>query len=123
MMGAHWDGTGTRFAVWSSAERVELCLFDAAGNERRAELIAADHGLFHGHVAGVGPGQRYGFRAYGRYAPEHGLRFNPHKLLLDPYARAIDRPARFHPLLLGYDASAPAPGNTSTPDLRDSAPE
>jgi isoamylase len=110
--------------VWSSADRVELCLFDAddadGRTERRAELVAAEHGVFHGYVAGVGPGAAYGLRAYGRYAPELGDRFNPHKLLLDPYARAIDRPARFHPLLLGYDPAAPL---GTTPDLRDSAPE
>ena len=121
--GAHWDGSGTRFAVWSSAERLELCLFDAGDrdgrSERRAELVAGEHGLFHGRVEGVGPGQAYGLRAYGRYAPERGERFNPHKLLLDPYARAIDRPVRFDPLLLGYDAREPL---GAVPDARDSAP-
>jgi isoamylase len=110
--------------VWSSAERVELCLFDGADPDRRAErrveLTASERGVFHGHVPQVGPGAAYGLRAHGPYAPELGLRFNPRKLLLDPYARAIDRPVRFHPSLLGYDPHKPF---GTEPDPRDSAPE
>ena len=104
--------------MWSSAEHVELCLFDAEGTEHRHALVAGEHGVFHGYFAGAAPGQLYGLRAYGPYAPERGARYNPHKLLLDPYARAIDRVVRFHPSYLGYDVSDPW---GSRPDLTDSA--
>jgi len=82
---------GTNFAVYAAgASRVELCLFDAAGAESaRLELPGQQDGIWHGFVPGLGAGQRYGFRAHGRYEPEAGLRFNPHKLLLDPYAREL----------------------------------
>jgi isoamylase len=89
-LGATWDGEGANFSVFSSvAERVELCLFDAAGNERRADLPERTALCWHGYVPGVGPGQRYGFRVHGLWEPARGRRCNPAKLLLDPYARAI----------------------------------
>jgi isoamylase len=84
---------GVRFAVFSQrAEGIELCLFNAAGDTelRRYRLHGPDDGVFHGLLPGVGPGLLYGYRAYGEYRPEHGRRFNPNKLLLDPYARAIE---------------------------------
>ncbi|HET8582767.1 MAG TPA: glycogen debranching protein GlgX [Jatrophihabitans sp.] len=90
-LGAQWDGEGTNFALWStSATAVTLCLFDAAGAETRIALDDQTYHVWHGYVPGVGPGQRYGFRVDGRYDPGEGLFHNPAKLLLDPYARAIE---------------------------------
>jgi isoamylase len=91
-LGATWDGRGTNFALYAQpATRVELCLFDDTSGKETARIALADQtrNVFHGYVQGVGPGQLYGFRVHGRYAPREGLRFNPNKLLMDPYARAI----------------------------------
>ena len=93
-LGAHADATGTTFAVYSGGEAVELCLYDEDGTERRLRLPHRTHGVWHGRVAGVGPGTRYGYRVHGPWDPRHGHRYNPAKLLLDPYARAIDGPLR-----------------------------
>jgi isoamylase len=118
--GATWDGHGTNFAVWSEqASSVELCL-DARA-ERPAQSLALGQctdGVWHGYVEGVGPGQRYGYRVDGPYAPERGQRFNPHKLLIDPYARAISGPARWHELLAGFPIGRP---DAAERDERDSA--
>ena len=82
---------GTNFALFSEvAERVELCLFDDDGGEQRVDLPERDGLVWHGYLPRVGPGQRYGYRVHGPYDPERGLRCNPAKLLLDPYAKAID---------------------------------
>ena len=90
-LGATYDGSGTNFALFSEvAERVELCLFDEAGTESRVALRERDAFVWHGYVPNVGPGQRYGFRVHGPYDPAAGHRCNPSKLLLDPYAKAID---------------------------------
>ncbi|MGA9858715.1 MAG: alpha-amylase family glycosyl hydrolase, partial [Solirubrobacteraceae bacterium] len=90
-LGATWDGEGTNFSLFSEhAEGVELCLFDDAGEETRIELTAHRAHNWHGYLRGVGPGQRYGFRVHGPYAPNEGHRFNPNKLLIDPYAKAIE---------------------------------
>jgi isoamylase len=90
-LGATWDGRGTNFSLFSeSAERVELCLFDEQDVEVLVELPERTAFNWHGYVPGVGPGQRYGFRVHGPYAPEAGHRFNPSKLLVDPYAKAIE---------------------------------
>ncbi len=90
-LGAQWDGDGTNFSLFSEhAERVDLCLFDAAGSETCLEMPGRRALNHHCYVPGVGPGQRYGFRVHGPYAPSEGHRFNPAKLLLDPYAKAID---------------------------------
>lgn len=91
-LGATTDATGTNFAVYSSvAERIELCLFDPEGRQTGSfDLPGCDNGIWHGYVSGCRPGQRYGYRTHGPYAPEQGLRCNPRKLLLDPYARALD---------------------------------
>jgi isoamylase len=106
--GSTWDGPGTNFSLWSaSAERVELCLFDDDGAEQRVELRQRTALQWHGYVQGVGPGQRYGYRVHGPYEPAAGLRFNPSKLLLDPYAKAIDGVVDWHgPTLLPYAAGA-----------------
>jgi isoamylase len=90
-LGATWDGSGTNFSLFSeNAERVELCLFDDDGTERRIDV--SEHTVFNWHcyLPGVGPGTRYAYRVYGPYNPEHGMRFNPTKLLIDPYANAIE---------------------------------
>jgi glycogen operon protein len=90
-LGAAWDGGGTNFSVFSEdAEAVELCLFDEEGEEHRIHLSQRRALNWHCYVPGVGPGQRYGYRVHGPYAPQEGQRFNPHKLLLDPYAKAIE---------------------------------
>jgi glycogen operon protein len=90
-LGARWDGGGTNFSFFSEhAERVELCLFDDADHETRIELVERHALNWHCYLPEIGPGQRYGYRVHGPYAPLEGLRFNPAKLLLDPYAKAID---------------------------------
>ncbi len=90
-LGATWDGAGTNFALFSEhAERVELCLRSADGSEERIALTERTAYVWHGYVQGVGPGQRYGYRVHGPWAPHEGHLFNPAKLLLDPYAKAID---------------------------------
>jgi glycogen operon protein len=96
-LGATWDGEGTNFALFSeNAERVELCLFDAADDrETRIELRDETAHVWHGYVPGIGPGQRYGYRVHGPYDPARGHRFNAHKLLIDPYAKAIEGPVQW----------------------------
>jgi isoamylase len=90
-LGATWDGGGTNFSLFSEdAERVELCLFDDEDNETRVELVERRALNWHCYLPEIGPGQRYGYRVYGRYDPLNGLRFNSAKLLVDPYAKAID---------------------------------
>ncbi|HKA96375.1 MAG TPA: glycogen debranching protein GlgX [Streptosporangiaceae bacterium] len=110
------DG-GTNFAVASGiADAMTLCLFDGAGNETQIPLREYDAGVWHGFVPGVGPGQAYGYRAAGPYDPARGLRCNPAKLLLDPYARAVSGEVTFGPEVLDYAA-----GNPGTPSALDSA--
>jgi glycogen operon protein len=91
-LGAHWDGHGVNFAlVAPNAHAVHLCLFDAAGTEElaRLPLPACQDGVWHGYLAGAAPGQVYGYRVDGPWAPERGQRFNSNKVLLDPYARRV----------------------------------
>jgi isoamylase len=117
-LGAHFDGEATNFAVWSpDATGVAVCLFDEQGEETRLELTEHALGVWHGRLPGVGRGQRYGFRADGPWDPGHSRRFNPAKLLLDPYARAITGELVFDPALFGYRFGSP-----ETQDGRDSAP-
>jgi glycogen operon protein len=90
--GATWDGRGVNFALFSqNAERVELCLFDAKGRRelRRIALPEYTDEIWHGYLPDIRPGQLYGYRVYGPYDPARGHRFNPNKLLLDPYAKAL----------------------------------
>ena len=88
-LGATFDGTGTNFALYSEvAERVELCLFEEDGTETRVDLVDVDAYVWHGYLPQIQPGQRYGFRVHGPYDPANGLRCNPSKVLLDPYAKA-----------------------------------
>jgi len=117
-LGATYDGTGTNFALFSAvAESVELCLFDADGTETRVELPEMDALVWHGYLPGVGPGQRYGFRVHGPYDPSRGLRCNPAKLLLDPYAKAVEGAIDWHESLFGYRFDA-----GDAPNDLDSAP-
>ncbi|MEV7396976.1 glycogen debranching protein GlgX [Aeromicrobium sp. NPDC092404] len=102
-LGAHPEAGGVRFAVASSvADRVELCLIDEDLNERRIELTERTFGVWHGLVPGVTPGQKYGFRIHGPYEPKTGLRCNPNKLLVDPYARRISGTMTDMSAALGY---------------------
>ncbi len=102
-LGATYDGTGTNFAIFSEvAEKVELCLFDEAGNEERIRLPEMDAYVWHAFLPGIQPGQRYGFRVYGPYDPAQGHRCNPNKLLLDPYAKAIDGQIDWDEACFGY---------------------
>jgi glycogen operon protein len=115
-LGAHPEAGGVRFAVASSvAEAVELCLVGDDGGERRIELTEHTFGIWHGIVPGVTPGQRYGYRVHGPYEPARGLRCNPAKLLVDPYARRITGTVGDLRATLGYDGD-PMTGGPSTVD-------
>ncbi len=116
-LGATVEATGTNFAVASTvADSVLLCLFDAAGHEEQLQLQEVDGGIWHGFVPDVKAGQRYGYRVAGPYEPARGLRCNANKLLLDPYARAIDGDVRWSDDILGY-----LPGQPDSYSATDSA--
>ena len=119
--GANWDGRGVNFSLFSeTSESVELCLFDENGaNERRIRIRERTNGAWHIYVEGLKPGQLYGYRVYGPYVPESGMRFNPNKLLLDPYAKAIGRDLQWADELFGYHVGDPS-GDLSFDD-RDSS--
>ena len=105
-LGATWDGAGVNFAIYSEhATRVELCLFDSPGAERESARIVLPEQtdlVWHGYLSGILPGQLYGYRVHGPYEPERGHRFNPNKVVLDPYAKAIGRTIRWCDALYGY---------------------
>jgi len=110
-LGVTLTATGVNVAVFSStAEAIDFCLFDENGAETRISLPARTGEVFHGHVDGVAEGARHGLRAHGPYAPERGLRFDPNKLLVDPYAQALDRPFALSPELF---AEPPASVDTA----------
>jgi isoamylase len=120
--GATWDGRGTNFAVFSAhATKVEVCFFDESGANEidRQELPEYTNQIWHGYIPKVRPGTRYGLRVYGPYEPENGHRFNPNKLLLDPYACAHIGELKWDPSLFGYQMES---GDDTTFDERDSAP-
>ncbi len=123
-LGATWDGRGTNFSVFSeAAERVELCLFGASGQEERVRLVEVDGYTWHGHLPGVGPGQRYGYRIHGTYDPAQGRRCNPAKLLLDPYAKAVEGEIRWGRSVYGYEfGSAEGDGVPNLTDSRTAMP-
>jgi glycogen operon protein len=99
-LGAHLTPSGARFSVWSSsAERIWVCLFEDYEESARIELFQGENGVFSATVPGIGPGQRYGIRADGRHDPANGFWFDPSKLLMDPYATAIDYPYRYNALM------------------------
>src|ERR687894_1071823 len=115
-LGATWDGGGVNFAIFSAnADKVELCLFDPKGKREtdRIALPEYTHEVWHAYLPDVRPGQLYGYRAHGPYAPEEGHRFNPAKLLLDPYAKAISGTIRWSDALSGY----PVRSGDPDPDL------
>jgi glycogen operon protein len=117
-LGAVYDGGGTNFALFSEvAERVELCLFDDAGNETRVELPEREALVWHGYLPRIGPGQRYGYRVHGPYDPAAGLRCNPNKLLLDPYAKAFEGQIEWNEAMFSYRFGDPESFND-----QDSAP-
>ena len=121
-LGATWDGRGVNFALFSeNAEAVELCLFDARGRRETNRLVLPEYTnqVWHGYVEGLRPGQLYGYRVHGPYDPAAGHRFNRNKLLLDPYARAIDGPLILDDVMFGYERGSPR-GDLSF-DSRDSA--
>jgi glycogen operon protein len=104
-LGATWDGRGVNFALFSEhAERVELCLFDSAGRKELERIVLPEYTnlVWHGYITGLHPGQLYGYRVYGPYEPRHGHRFNPNKLLLDPYATAIEGQLTISDVHFGY---------------------
>lgn len=108
-LGAAWNGKGTNFALFSEhATGVELCLFDRDDRETRIAFTEVSNFVWHGYLPGVGPGQRYGFRVYGPYDPENGFRFNPNKLLIDPYGKAIDGDVLPGAAISGYEWQDPA---------------
>jgi isoamylase len=107
-LGARWNGEGTNFALFSeNATGVELCLFDERGEQTILPLTEVTAFVWHGYVPGVGPGQRYGFRVHGPFAPGQGHRFNPSKLLMDPYARAIEGDVEWSPENFSYPFDDP----------------
>ena len=107
-LGATYDGAGTNFALFSEvAEGVELCLFDDDGNETRIPMTERDALVWHVYLPRVGPGQRYGYRVHGPYEPEHGQRCDPSKLLLDPYAKALEGEIDWAPACYSYDFADP----------------
>lgn len=123
-LGATCDGEGTNFALFSAhAERVELCLFDESGKTETARITLPEYTdeVFHGYLPGIGPGQRYGYRVHGRFAPEEGHRFNPNKLLLDPYAREFSGALDWNDAHYGYEIGAGKDRDLSFSEL-DSAP-
>ena len=120
-LGATVTEDGVNFAVFSqNATDMVLCLFDEGGAETKIALPERDGDVWHGHVAGLAAGQRYGFRAEGPYRPEDGHRFNANKLLLDPYARAITGHAIWDDAVFGFEIGHPSEDLSF--DTRDSAP-
>jgi glycogen operon protein len=119
-LGASWDGEGTNFAVFSAhATKVEVCLFEGDVETQRIALPEYTDQIWHGYLPGIRPGDRYGFRVSGPYEPDAGHRFNPNKLLLDPYACAHMGELVWHPAVFGYQMES---GEDTTFDERDSAP-
>ena len=117
-LGATWDGEGTNFSLFSmAAEGVDLCLFDERGHEWRVPLEESTYHVWHGYVPQVGPRQRYGYRVRGPFDPAQGHRFNEHKLIVDPYARAIEGDFRLDPAVFGS-----ARGRDDHMTVKDSAP-
>jgi isoamylase len=111
-LGATWDGAGVNFALFSEhAQKVELCLFDSANateESHRIPLPEQTDFVWHGYLPDVKPGQLYGFRVYGPYQPTRGQRFNPHKIVFDPYAKAVGRDLTWSDALFGYRIGDPA---------------
>src|SRR6185369_17228761 len=124
-LGATVSAAGTTFALFSvHATAVDLCLFAAAADAAASRCVALTRdaaNVWHATLDGVGPGQLYGYRVQGPWAPERGHRFNPAKLLLDPYARALSGPVTWHPSLASYPDAIPGAPVDAPADPRDSA--
>ncbi|NMO21047.1 glycogen debranching protein GlgX [Pyxidicoccus fallax] len=124
-LGATYDGNGVNFAVFSEhAKKVEVCLFDpndTSKETRRFPLLETTHHVFHGYLPGLQPGTLYGLRVHGPHEPKKGLRFNPHKLLVDPYARAIHGKVDYKGPIYGYPAPATGKDEDLILDTRDDA--
>jgi isoamylase len=119
-LGATFDGAGTNFSLFSEvADRVELCLFDEGGHETRVDLPEVTAFVHHGYVPGIQPGQRYGFRVDGPWAPEEGILANPAKLLIDPYAKAVEGGVEWADAVFPFDRGSAEPDQ---PSHSDSAP-
>ncbi|HEX7197338.1 MAG TPA: glycogen debranching protein GlgX [Candidatus Limnocylindria bacterium] len=120
-LGATWDGSGVNFAIFSeNAEQVDLCLFEADGSgEQRIRLVEQTDLVWHCYLPDARPGQRYGYRMHGAYDPPAGHRFNPAKLLIDPYAKRVDGAVTWDDSLFGYRIGS---DDADEPDDRDSAP-
>jgi isoamylase len=117
-LGATYDGAGTNFALFTEvADHVELCLFDEDGNEERVPLTEVEGFVWHCYLPGIGPGLRYGYRVHGPYDPSRGQRCNPHKLLIDPYAKAVEGAVSWDQAVYGYRFGEP-----HSRDDSDSAP-
>ena len=109
-LGSSYDGHGVNFALFSAnAQKVELCLFDDAGavETKRFEIVENDNNIWHIYVPDLKPGQVYGYRVYGPYKPLEGFRFNPNKLLFDPYGKKLIGKLIWHPAIFGYDVDSP----------------
>jgi glycogen operon protein len=123
-LGATWNGLGVNFSLFAEhATRVDLCLFDGPDGTVESECIPLPEQTnmnWHGYVPDLRPGQLYGFRVHGPWDPAHGMRFNPHKMLLDPYAKAIGRPVRWDDAMFAYAIGHP--DQDLSLDTRDSAP-
>ncbi len=121
-LGATWDGKGVNFALFSAhATGVEVCLFDETGERETARIDLPEYTdeIWHGYIPGIEPGTIYGYRVHGPYEPEQGHRFNPHKLLLDPYARGHFGELKWDPAVFGYQMESE---DDTSFDERDSAP-
>ena len=108
-LGATFDGKGVNFALFSAnAEKVELCLFDESGRKelKRFAITINDNNIWHIYLEGIEVGQLYGYRVYGPYNPAKGKRFNPNKLLMDPYAKKLSGEIIWHKALFGYDVDS-----------------
>ena len=108
-LGVTLDDEGANFALFSAhAEKVEVCLFDSHDGRETHRITLPEYSdeVFHGHIAGIEPGMLYGYRVHGPYSPRDGMRFNPNKLLLDPYARAHRGELQWRPEIFGYKLGA-----------------
>src|SRR4051812_26997551 len=125
-LGATWDGRGVNFALYSeNATKVELCLFESVEDKKEAQRINMPeytNRVWHAYLPDARPGQLYGYRAYGPWDPPNGHRFNPAKMLLDPYAKAMGRPLQWHPSLYAFTPGSEGAGPADTSDSAAFAP-
>src|SRR5688500_1644165 len=110
-LGATWDGYGVNFALYAdNASKVELCLFNSPGDETessRIKLVERSHHIWHAYFPDLKPGQLYAYRVHGHYEPHNGHRYNPNKVLIDPYAKAIAGTIDWDDALFGYEVGNP----------------